>query len=227
MSVQIAIDGPAGAGKSTIAKIISKDLGFLYLDTGAMYRSFGLFALNKGVDCSNAKALISILDNFNLDIVYENGVQQLVVNNENVTSSIRTPEVSLAASLVAVVPAVRLKLVELQRKIAEVNSVVMDGRDIGSYVLPNANIKIFLTATVDDRAMRRLLEMQEKGDTSVTFESVKKDMEFRDNNDSSRAFAPLIKADDAIEVNTTGFDLDQSIGIIKSIVEKRLCCLGF
>ncbi|MBE7057170.1 MAG: (d)CMP kinase [Ruminococcaceae bacterium] len=229
MSIQIAIDGPAGAGKSTIAKILAKEKNFIYLDTGAMYRGFGLYAIRKGVsfegwDETNAdERLGGILDDFTMNIEYRDGSQHVVVNGEDVTDMIRTPEVSLAASKVAVVPAVRLKLVELQRKIAADNNVVMDGRDIGSYVLPGATVKIFLTASAEARAQRRYIELQEKGQTDVTYEEVLEDMKFRDKNDSSRKFAPLTCAEDAIKVDTTECTLEESINRIKEVVESKLC----
>ena len=229
MSVQIAIDGPSGAGKSTIAKIIAREKGFLYLDTGAMYRAFGLYAIRRGVDFENweedrdGSRLESLLDDFHLDIVYKDGVQQVIVNGENVSDLIRTPEVSLAASKVAVIPAVRVKLVEIQRSVADRNDVVMDGRDIGSYVLPDATVKIFLTADVEDRARRRFLELQEKGDLTVAFEDVLADMKFRDHNDSTRAFAPLKCAKDAIQVDTTGCELEQAVCKIRKVIDTKLC----
>ena len=229
MSVQIAIDGPSGAGKSTIAKLIAREKGFLYLDTGAMYRAFGLYAIRKGIVFENwererdGSALTSLLKDFRLTVLYEDGVQQVVVNGENVNDAIRTPEVSLAASKVAVVPEVRLKLVEIQREIAASNNVVMDGRDIGSYVLPNAAIKIFLTADVEDRARRRFLELKEKGSTDVAFADVLADMKFRDHNDSTRAFAPLRRAEDAILVDTTGCELEEAVSKIKKVIDEKLC----
>lgn len=229
MSVQIAIDGPSGAGKSTIAKIIAKEKGFLYLDTGAMYRAFGLYAIRQGVNFEiwdenrDGSELVDLLEHFCLDIIYEDGVQQVVVNGENVGDLIRTPEVSLAASKVAVIPEVRVKLVEIQRTIADRNNVVMDGRDIGSYVLPNATVKIFLTADVEDRAQRRFLELQEKGISDVSFVDVLADMRFRDHNDSSRAFAPLRCADDAVKVDTTGCALDQAVDKIRKVIDTKLC----
>ena len=225
----VALDGPSGAGKSTIAKSIAADLNFLYLDTGAMYRSFGLYAIKKGVDFSgswsdkgNEKALVDLLEDFELDVRYVDGVQRVFVKGEDYTDFIRTNEVSKAASAVAVVPAVRLKMVELQRKISEGANVVMDGRDIGSYVLPNATVKVFVTASPLARAKRRYKELVDKGDTSHTFEQVYSDMIERDRNDSERSFAPLTRAEDAALVDTTDLNLEESINAVKSIVLSRI-----
>lgn len=228
MNRNIAIDGPSGAGKSTLAKKVAKQFGYIYLDTGAMYRAFGLYCIENGVDFSaadseNQKKLEDLTENFSLDVVYENSDQQVYANGRNVTALIRTPEVSIAASKVAVVPKVRLKLVEIQRQIAEKSDVVMDGRDIGSYVLPNAAVKVFLTASVEIRAKRRFDELREKGNSKVTYEEVLEDMKFRDANDSSRAFAPLKQAEDAILLDTsqmTEYESEQALmNIIKSKTE--------
>lgn len=228
MSIQIAIDGPSGAGKSTMAKMLAREKNFIYLDTGAMYRSFGLYAIKNGVDFEqwnserDGRRLAEIIEDFTLEIRYIDGSQHVIVNVEDFTQRIRTPEVSLAASKVAVVPEVRLKLVEIQRQLAGHNNVVMDGRDIGSYVLPDATVKIFLTADAEDRARRRFLELQEKGDTSVTFEEVLEDMKFRDKNDSTRAFSPLTCAPDAIRLDTTGCTLEEAVAKIRKVVDERL-----
>jgi cytidylate kinase len=228
MSIQIAIDGPSGAGKSTMAKMLAREKNFIYLDTGAMYRSFGLYAIKNGVDFEqwdperDGRRLAAIIEDFTLEIRYIDGSQHVIVNGEDFTQRIRTPEVSLAASKVAVVPEVRLKLVEIQRQLAGHNNVVMDGRDIGSYVLPDATVKIFLTADAEDRARRRFLELQEKGDTSVTFEEVLEDMKFRDKNDSTRAFSPLTCAPDAIRLDTTGCTLEEAVAKIRKVVDERL-----
>jgi len=220
--MQIAIDGPSGAGKSTIAKTLAKKLNFIYIDTGAMYRSVGLFALRKGIDAKNEQDKVcDILDEINLTIRYEDGVQHIFLNGEDVSDKIRTPEVSIAASAVAVIPAVRLKLVELQRQLAAKSDVIMDGRDVGTYILPNAEIKIFLTATVEDRARRRFEELLQKG-TETTFEEVLEDMKWRDKNDSSREFAPLKAADDAILVDTTGNTLEQSVQLMSDMICSKI-----
>ena len=227
MSIQIAIDGPSGAGKSTMAKMLAREKGYIYLDTGAMYRSFGLYAIERGIDfetwnSEDSNRLVEIIGDFTLDIVYIDESQHVIVNGEDVTGLIRTPAVSLAASKVAAVPEVRLQLVEIQRQIAGNSIVVMDGRDIGSYVLPDATVKIFLTADAEDRARRRFLELQEKNDSSVTFEEVLADMKFRDQNDSTRAFSPLTCAEDAIRLDTTGCTLEEAVAKIKKVVDERI-----
>ncbi len=220
--IQIAIDGPSGAGKSTMAKMVSKELGILYLDTGAMYRAVALKAIQSGVDCTDGEELAKLVQDIDIRITYENGQQLVYLDGKDVSSQIRMPEVTVGASNVAVAPAVRVKLVELQREIAKSSSVVMDGRDIGTNVLPNADVKIFLTATVEDRARRRYEELQEKGILKQTFEEVKRDMEYRDINDSNRSFCPLKKAEDAILLDTTGYPLEKTVGIILDIVKARL-----
>lgn len=227
MNQNIAIDGPSGAGKSTFAKSIAQKLNYIYLDTGAMYRAFGLYASNNGVDFNKDDWLDTVnikllVDNFSLDIVYENLEQLVIVNSEDVTGLIRTPAVSLAASKVAVVPEVRLKLVEIQRKIASKSNVVMDGRDIGSYVLPDAAVKIFLTASPEVRAQRRFKELVEKGNDNVTFEEVLKDMIFRDKNDSTRAFAPLVQAEDAVVVDTSNMNPKESEAALMKVIKEKI-----
>lgn len=227
MNRNIAIDGPSGAGKSTMAKKIAKKLGYIYLDTGAMYRAFGLFAIENGVDFSKPDSEIKekleeLTEAFSLDVVYEGENQQVIANGRNVTGMIRTPEVSIAASKVGVVPKVRLKLVELQREIASRSDVVMDGRDIGSYVLPDAAVKVFITASVEVRAQRRFLELKAKGNDAVTYEEVLTDMKFRDANDSSRAFAPLKQADDAVLLDTSDLDEAQSENALIDIIKGKI-----
>ena len=220
-TIQIAIDGPAGAGKSTIAKVVAKKLGFIYIDTGAMYRAVALKAIQENVDTLDREKVVGLLDDIKIDIEYTENGQVIYLNGEDVTEKIRTPEVSVGSSNVATIPEVRLKLVELQRKLASEHNVIMDGRDIGTYVLPNANIKIFLTASVEERAKRRYEEMQMKN-SSCTFEEVLKDIQYRDQNDSSRSFAPLQKAEDAIVLDTTGNTLEKSIDCVLKIIKERL-----
>lgn len=220
--IQIAIDGPSGAGKSTMAKMVSKELGILYLDTGAMYRAVALKAIQSGVDTKDGEALSKMVENINIEIIYKDGHQLVYLDGNDVTAQIRTSDVTVGASDVAVVPQVRMKMVELQREIAGKNSVVMDGRDIGTHVLPNADVKIFLTASVEDRARRRYEELKEKGMLEKTFDELKQEMEYRDKNDSSRSFCPLKKADDAILLDTSGFPLEKSVRMILDIVRSRI-----
>lgn len=218
--MKIAIDGPAGAGKSTISKAVAKQLGFVHIDTGAMYRSVGLACLNKNIDTLNCNEIDTILPDIDISIENHGNNQKFLLNCVDVTTAIREPEVSVAASNVAKIPAVRLKLVELQRNLAQNTDVVMDGRDIGTYVLPNADLKIFLTASVDERATRRYNELIGKN-ISATIEEVKSDIIYRDKNDSEREFAPLKPADDSIVLDSTDLSIDQVIdNIIKLVKEK-------
>jgi len=222
-TIKIAIDGPAGAGKSTISKCAASKLGFIYIDTGAMYRAVALYAINKGIDTKiDKEGVISLLPEIDIDISHVDGEQHVFLNGEDVSSKIRTPEVSLGASNVAVIPEVRIKLVELQRALSDRTNVIMDGRDIGTYVLPDADVKIFLTASVEDRARRRYEELLLKGNTRVTYDEVLEDMKYRDKNDSSREFAPLRPADDGIILDTTNNELDTSIELVISTIQKRV-----
>lgn len=220
MGKQIAIDGPAGAGKSTIAKIVSKKLGFIYVDTGAMYRSAALFFLKKGVDLSDEKVCSGLVDEIDISLKYEDGAQKVILNDEDVTGQIRTEEVSNSASKTAVYPAVRAKLSALQKKIAEENDVVMDGRDIGTVVLPNAFLKIYLTASVECRAERRYKEMLEKGE-APDLETIKEDIRDRDYRDMHRSEAPLKKADDAVEIDSSDMTIDEVADVILNEYKKR------
>lgn len=220
-TIQIAIDGPAGAGKSTISKMVAKELGYIYIDTGAMYRAVGLAALRQGKNPKNAAEVESILDSLEIEIRHDGGEQHIYLDGENVSAEIRQPEVSVAASDVAVIPAVRLKLVELQRQLAAKENVIMDGRDIGTYVLPDAKVKIFLTASLEERARRRFEELQQKGDTS-TLEEVQTDMAYRDKNDSGREFAPLKPAEDGIILDTTGNTLEQSVEQMLNLIREKI-----
>ena len=221
MSYTIAIDGPGGAGKSTIAKIIAKKLGCIYIDTGAMYRAVGLFAVRKGIDTENSDALERVLGEIEIDIENMGGEMHIFLCGEDVSDKIRTPEISMAASNVAKAVPVRLKLVELQRKLAEKNNVIMDGRDIGSYVLPDADVKIYLTADAEDRAQRRYDELILKGQ-QVEYADVLEDMKKRDYNDSHREFAPLCRAEDALLVDTTGFELEESVEKLFNIIMSKI-----
>ncbi|HEX2926158.1 MAG TPA: (d)CMP kinase [Ruminiclostridium sp.] len=210
MPKSIAIDGPAGAGKSTIAKKVSSELDFIYMDTGAMYRTVALKAIESGVNTKSREDIIKIVDNIDITVTHEDNIQKIFLDGRDVSEDIRTSEVSVGASNVAVFEEVRLKMVELQRRIAGEKDVVMDGRDIGSFVLPNANLKIFLTASVDERAKRRFDELVLKGQ-KVKFEEVREDMIYRDHNDSSRAFAPLKKVPDAVEIDSTSMTIDEVV----------------
>ena len=217
----VAIDGPAGAGKSTIARRASAALGFIYVDTGAIYRTVALYMLRTGVDLKDATAVEAELGNFSVDICYQEDGQHVLLNGEDVSSAIRTPEVSLGASAVSAHPVVRNFLFGLQLSLAEKNNVVMDGRDIGTVVLPNAQAKIFLTASPEERARRRFLELQEKG-LPDTYEEVLADVKKRDLQDSTRAVAPLKPAEDAVILDTTGYTLEESIDKLIAIVKERL-----
>lgn len=221
MPLAIAIDGPAGAGKSTIAKNIAKQRNYLYLDTGAMYRTCALKAIRKGISCKDEDAVTEMLQETDISISFDEGVQQIFLDKENVTALIRTPEVSTGASDISAIPSVRLQMVDIQRKIAECNDVIMDGRDIGTFVLPNAAVKIFLTASVDERAQRRVKEFHQKGETGISFEDVKKEIQYRDYNDSHREFAPLKKAEDAVEIDTTSKSIDEVVDEINAIINEK------
>jgi cytidylate kinase len=216
--LNIAIDGPAGAGKSTVAKLLAKQLNIIYLDTGAMYRAIALKAIEQGVDVSDTDALSVLLEDTDIDISYVDEQQHVLLDGRDVTDIIRTPEVSDGASKVAVIPAVRLKLVELQRRIARMHDVVMDGRDIGTFVLPNADVKFYLTASIEERARRRLEEMRARG-YEHSLDDVKDDIKARDKNDSEREFAPLRKADDAILIDSTDKTVDEVVEEMLSFIQ--------
>lgn len=224
-TIAVAIDGPAGAGKSTIARILAKELQFIYVDTGALYRTVGCYALEQGVKPEETEKVIGLLDGLQVSIQFVDGEQHVFANGEDVTGKIRTPEVSMAASAVSAIPAVRQFLFDLQQNMAKTNNVLMDGRDIGTVVLPWAQIKIFLTASAEARANRRYLELLEKGQ-QVTYDAVLEDMKTRDYNDSHRAVAPLKPAEDAVIVDTSDKTLEESVSILKSIVKERLECLN-
>ncbi len=219
-SISVAIDGPSGAGKSTIAKKVSRDLGFIYVDTGALYRAVGLYISRAGIAKENKEEIIKKLPDITVSFFYKDGEQRVLLNSEDVSDKIRTPEISMYASAVSAIPEVRAFLLDLQRAIAKKMSVIMDGRDIGTVILPDADVKIFLTASVEVRAKRRYNELLEKGE-SVCFEGVLSDMEKRDRDDSSRAAAPLKKASDAVLLDTSEFDLETSIKKIKEIIAER------
>jgi len=217
----VAIDGPAGAGKSTIAKRLAKDLGFIYVDTGALYRAIGLYTLRKGVDIHDTEGVIGLLPEITVDIQYVGAEQHVFLNGEDVNGLIRTEPVSMAASAVSAIPEVRTFLLETQRRLAREYSVVMDGRDIGTVILPDAECKIFLTASPEVRARRRYDELVAKGVKAV-YEDVLADLKRRDWDDSHRETAPLKLAEDGIEVDTSGLELEQAIAMVKEIVMRKL-----
>ena len=219
MSYNIAIDGPAGAGKSTIAKMVSKDLSFIYVDTGAMYRGIALYLLTNQVDVADIEAVKKALTEINLSIEYQQGEQQVMLNGENVSDRIRREEVGNMASKAAALPPVREKLLELQRNLARENDVVMDGRDIGTNILPKAQLKIYLTASTDTRADRRYKELTEKG-ISCRLEDIKADIEQRDYQDMHREIAPLTQAEDAVYLDSSDLTIAEVVEKIKNLVTK-------
>jgi cytidylate kinase len=225
-NIQIVIDGPAGAGKSVISKTIAQNLGFIYIDTGAMYRAVGLKALKMNLNTKNdVSKIITLMDSVEIEIKHGEDGQHVFLDGEDVTSKIRTPEVSIAASDVSAIPQVRVKFAALQRKLAQKDNIIMDGRDIGSYVLPNAQIKIYLTASIEERAKRRYEELIQKG-MNVNLEDVLTDIRYRDNNDSSRQFAPLKIPDGALVIDTTGNTLEQSVKLLTDTIKERLSCFS-
>ncbi len=216
----VAIDGPAGAGKSTLAKAAAARLGFVYVDTGAIYRTVGLAARNAGVDKADSEGIKALLTGLQVDIRYENGVQKMYLNGGDVTGEIRSPEISAYASYVSAIPEVRAFLMEMQRRLAREHDVIMDGRDIGTVVLPEAGLKIFLTASAEKRAMRRFRELQEKN-PAITFEEVLSDMTARDAKDSQRETAPLKAAEDAVLVDTSDLSLEESVELIVNMIARQ------
>lgn len=219
--VAVALDGPAGSGKSTIAKLAAKELGFIYIDTGAMYRSVALYCIDKDIDYNNEVEVLRELENINVSIESANREQRYILNGNDVTDLIRSPEVSEGASKVATYKAVREKLVALQRELASKQSVIMDGRDIGTNVLPKAEVKVFMTGDVEERARRRYDELILKGMT-VTFEEILEDVKQRDYNDSNREYNPLKKADDAVLLDTTHMSIEEVKDYIVEEVKKHI-----
>jgi cytidylate kinase len=216
----ITLDGPGGSGKTTLAKILAKELNITYLDTGAMYRGVGYFCQQRGLTIGDEESVRKIINDIDLVVMRENGEQKVIVNGDDVTPYIRTPEISMWASFVGKVAEVRLKLVEIQRKLASLSSCVLDGRDIGSYVLPDAEFKFYLSADVEERAKRRYIELKEKGKEDITLESVKEDMIARDKQDSERAFAPLCVPEGAYVIDTTNLTIEEVLDIILNKVRK-------
>ncbi len=221
MSFNIAIDGPGGAGKSTISKRVAKELGILYVDTGALYRAIGLYFYKNNISLDNTDNIVNELDNISIKLGYQDGEQQVYLNGENVSNEIRVHIISEYASKVSAITEVRSFLLNMQRDIAKVNNTIMDGRDIGTVVLPNANLKIFLTASAEVRAKRRYDELVEKGQ-NVDFETILKDIVDRDFRDSNRDIAPLKVADDAIVVDTSNYDFEQSVQAILNLIRERM-----
>ncbi len=219
-TVAIAIDGPAGAGKSSLAKALSSELGYIYIDTGALYRAIGLAFSRQGIDTDLNCDIEKQLSKIKVDIKFVDGVQHVLLNGEDVSEEIRTPKASMMASAVSAKPQVRAFLLDMQRDFAKKYNCVMDGRDIGTVVLPDAQVKIFLTASDEERAMRRFKELKEKG-TEVTFEEVLADMRERDYNDSHRAVAPLKPAEDSIIADTTGKNVEQSLEMLLDIIKEK------
>ncbi|MGN0984700.1 MAG: (d)CMP kinase [Gemmiger sp.] len=215
--ISVAIDGPSGAGKSSLAKRLAAELGYVYVDTGAMYRAIGLFALRRGVDLRDEEAVTALLPDVRLDIRPGTGAQQILLDGEDVTETIRAEAVGMAASAVSAIPAVRAYLLETQRGFAKSQNILMDGRDVGTVVLPNATVKIFLTASPEARAARRLKELLDKGQ-STDLATVLADIRQRDEQDTHRATAPLRQADDAILVDTSALDFEQSFALLRETI---------
>lgn len=221
MSINIAIDGPAGAGKSSIARAVSERLGYIYVDTGALYRAIGLYAIRNSVPTTDMQAITDILPNIKIELKYIDGEQRVLLNGEDVSHAIRMPNASMAASNVSSIPAVRDFLFDLQKDIANQNDVIMDGRDIGTVVLPDAQVKIFLTASTVVRAERRFNELQLKG-IDVDLDELINEIEQRDYQDMSREIAPLKQAKDAVLVDTSDLDLKESIEKVISVIKKSI-----
>ena len=220
MSINIAIDGPAGAGKSTIAKKLAQELGYVYVDTGAMYRAMAYYFLQQGIDKTDEAAINAAVDGADVTIRYVDGAQQVLLNGEDVTRSLRSEQVGNMASNTSVYPAVRVKLVALQQKLAQTTDVIMDGRDIGTCVLPDAQVKIYLTASVGTRAKRRYDELVEKGE-QPDLEKIEADIEERDYRDMHREMSPLRQADDAVLVDSSEMNIEQVVSAILEIVKEK------
>ena len=217
----VAIDGPAGAGKSSVAKAAAKELGFVYVDTGAIYRTIALYVLRQGVDPHDAAGVEALLPQIQVGMEYTEQGQKMLLNGEDVTGLIRTPEVSMATSACSAIPAVRAYLLQLQRDLAEKNNVLMDGRDIGTVVLPHAQLKIFLTASPEERARRRVGQLEEAGQ-KADYQSILRDMVQRDYQDSHRETAPLRPAEDSVLLDTTGNVFEQSVAQLVALVREKL-----
>lgn len=219
--INIAIDGPSGAGKSYLARQVAQRLNFIYVDTGALYRAIGLHMLDRGISVSDSESVIAELDNFSVSFAHRDGEQRVFIDDIDVSSLIRTPAVSMAASAVSAIPEVRAYLLSLQKDIAEKENIVMDGRDIGTVILPNADVKIFLCASNEARAKRRYLELTEKG-IDTTYENVLVEMTTRDSNDTNRAISPTVPAPDAIILDNSELDREETVLAALSIIEEKL-----
>ncbi len=219
--IKIALDGPSGAGKSSLAKAVAKELGLVYVDTGALYRTIGLFVLRRSIDPKDAEAVEAILPDVRLRLTYRDGKQCILLDGEDVGDKIRTPEISMYASHVSAIPAVRTFLLDTQRNIAKTTSVIMDGRDIGTVIFPDAEVKIFLTASPEARAKRRYLELAAKG-IATTYESVLSEMKERDDNDRTRAVAPAVPAADAIMLDNSDMSPEETTAAAITIIKKCL-----
>ena len=220
--IAVAMDGPAGAGNSTVARAVAQALGFVYVDTGALYRTIGLAVCRRGLDGTDVPGVLAVLPEIQVTLAYQDGAQHVLLDGEDVSDAIRTPQISTCASQVSSVPAVRAYLLDLQRNMARRQSVVMDGRDIGTVILPDAQVKIFLTASPETRAARRFAELKDKGTEPVSYARILEDMKARDALDASRAVAPLKQAPDAVLLDTSEMTLDESIQAALSIVRRRI-----
>ena len=219
--INIAIDGPSGAGKSTVAKALAKELHFVYVDTGAMYRAIGVYVRGHGIDKNNADAVIAALPDISVSLDYaEDGTQIVRLNGEDVSTVIRENEISLYASTVSKIPEVRARLLSLQREMAQTHNVIMDGRDIGTVVLPDAQLKVFMFASPEARADRRTKELLEKGQT-VDYETILAEINARDEQDRTRSVSPAIPADDAVMLDNSGLDIDGTVGAIRDMLAER------
>ena len=218
--IRIAIDGPSGSGKSTLAKAVAKELGIIYVDTGALYRTIGYHVYQSGKDPRNENEVASLLPDINIELKYENGSQRVILNGEDLGDKIRLPQMSMYASAVSAIPAVRRFLLEMQKSLARENSVVMDGRDIGTVIIPDADLKIFLTASVETRAQRRTIELLEKG-VDARYDDVIADMIARDQQDKNRDIAPALPADDAIIFDNSEMSVEESLKEIVRLVNER------
>ena len=221
--IQIAIDGPSGAGKSSVAKAVAARLGIVYVDTGALYRTVGYYVRSQGITREDSNGIVNCLPQISIEVRYENGAQHVYLNGEDLGDRIREPEISMYASAVSAVPAVRSFLLDTQRDIAAKNSVIMDGRDIGTVILPNADVKIFMTASDEARAKRRTLELQAKG-MDVRYEDVLREMRERDHNDSTREVAPAVAADDAVLLDNSGMTVEESADAVIALVKQKTGC---